>query len=401
MRLTVIAPENVYEHEVDPSMEVRDVKALVEAETGAPVENQTLSTDSGVALTSPEKSLSSYGLTGDSATLFLTFSDHRPFPSATSGPSSTSDDDFERMRLQALGDPRLMNQLRQANPEFAAAIQSGGARFRDMVRHQAEDVRRTKQEKERQTELLNADPYDIEAQKKIEEAIRMERVLENMSHAMEYSPESFGRVTMLYINVEVNGHPVKAFVDSGAQSTIISPECAEACGIMRLIDKRFEGIAQGVGTAKILGRVHSAQMKLGNLFLPVAFSVLEGQSVDLLFGLDMLKRHQACIDLAANCLRIGDTSIPFLSEHELPEQARMLPVPAPEAPGPSTLQPKPSAGPSVTTPALAGSSRAAGTTQSSADIQTLVSLGATPDQAAQLLEASGGDVDVAASMLFG
>jgi DNA damage-inducible protein 1 len=105
------------------------------------------------------------------------------------------------MRLQALGDPRLMNQLRQvshepealpvlitkANPEFAAAIQSGGARFRDMVRHQADNMRRATEEKERQTELLNADPYDIEAQKKIEEAIRMEAVLENMSHAMEYS----------------------------------------------------------------------------------------------------------------------------------------------------------------------------------------------------------------------
>lgn len=32
MRLTIIAPESVYEHEVDPSMEIRDVKALVEAE---------------------------------------------------------------------------------------------------------------------------------------------------------------------------------------------------------------------------------------------------------------------------------------------------------------------------------------------------------------------------------
>ena len=68
----------------------------------------------------------------------------------------------------------------------------------------------------------------------------------------------------LYINLEINKHKITALVDTGAQTTIISQDLAEKCGLYNLCDTRYSGIAKGVGTSKILGVIHAAQIKLND-----------------------------------------------------------------------------------------------------------------------------------------
>ncbi|XP_037059060.1 regulatory solute carrier protein family 1 member 1 isoform X2 [Peromyscus leucopus] len=227
------------------------------------------------------------------------------------------------LRDMLLANPHELSLLKERNPPLAEALLSGDLeKFSRVLVEQQQDRARREQERIR---LFSADPFDLEAQAKIEEDIRQQNIEENMTIAMEEAPESFGQVAMLYINCRVNGHPVKAFVDSGAQMTIMSQACAERCNIMRLVDRRWAGIAKGVGTQKIIGRVHLAQVQIEGDFLACSFSILEEQPMDMLLGLDMLKRHQCSIDLKKNVLVIGTTGsqTTFLPEGELPECARL------------------------------------------------------------------------------
>ena len=118
------------------------------------------------------------------------------------------------------------------------------------------------------------------------------------TQALEHTPEMFGIVTMLYVNMEVNGVRVQAFVDTGAQMTIMSADFAEKCSLMRLIDKRYAGMAYGVGQSKLLGRVHQAQLKVGGEYMASSLSVIEQNTgPPFIFGLDNLVRHQVLVYL--------------------------------------------------------------------------------------------------------
>lgn len=343
--------------DVSPDMELENFKALCECEVGLAAVEMVI-THEGRPLLDNKKDLHTYGIKeGDvlliqqmlptpasqTPNLGIDFSTiklpnmpqmsnipqmtnmSQSIPQSQSGTAvgspttSSRAEEIERLRQSLLKNPDQVTLLKQNNPRLAEAFLSGDKEvFAEVLNLQLAE----KSERERKRiQMMNADPFDPEAQRLIAEEIRQDNVNSNMEAAIEYHPESFGQVTMLYINCKVNGHPVRAFIDSGAQTTIMSQACAERCGIMRLVDKRWAGYAKGVGIQKIIGRVHLGHIQINDVFLQSSFSILEDQVMDMLLGLDMLKRHQCCIDLKRNILVIGTTGTetPFLTESELPK----------------------------------------------------------------------------------
>ncbi|CAO1426666.1 unnamed protein product [Diamesa serratosioi] len=351
---------------VAEDLELENFKAFVEIETGFPG-NEIVIVYNGQPLNDNKKPLNAYGIKEGDVLIVQHVSQQNQMgnvPSALasldfsrihvpgSGPSTPNrntntmsgssgqqqapplsvgqQDDPAMIRDMLLANPDQLALLQQNNPALSDAVLSGSLdNFATVLRRQFADKQ---QKQQQQMKLMKASPFDSDAQRLIAEEIRQKNIEANMEAAIEYNPETFGTVVMLYLNCKVNGYPVKAFIDSGAQATIMSSAAAERCNIMRLLDSRWAGIAKGVGVQKILGRIHMVQIQIENDFLTSSFSVLEQQPMDMLLGLDMLKRHQCCIDLKNNVLLIGTTgtTTKFLTESELPDCARLTGSPEEE-----------------------------------------------------------------------
>ena len=409
MRLTIACEwnETVVAVEVSAEASLDDLKAAIACELNDAADTASLVVrKDGKALQTP--GATSAGASSVASTLgalgvvdgdLLTVGRANANANASSSARATRPDgtavDPVGMMRELRASSQLMTQLRTRDAAMASAIEREDVEaFQNRMREfqkRTDDLRRAEAE---EMALMHADPFDVEAQKKIEEAMRRENVQHNLEMAMDETPEVFGQVVMLYVDAEVNGTPLKAFVDSGAQMTIMSVGFARKCGLERLIDHRFQGMAKGVGTQKIIGRVHQAPMKLSGHFVPTAITVLEQeQEMDFILGLDMLRRHQCCIDLKRNVLMIGSVGaeLPFLGEGDIGKQPFFDEKAPAEAAPAEAAPPAPSTAPSAPSSSNVDESK----------VEQLMSLGFTRAQVIEALQATGGNQELAGALLFG
>ena len=103
--------------------------------------------------------------------------------------------DPETIRLQLLGNPEMRQQAINQRPELAAVIDNP-ERFAQAFRQMQDQEREEQMRRRQQIADLNADPFDIDAQRRIAEMIREERVQENLQNAIEHNPE--GELSRIY-----------------------------------------------------------------------------------------------------------------------------------------------------------------------------------------------------------
>ena len=104
------------------------------------------------------------------------------------GPPGTNPQEIETARLSILGNPAAMAQVREQKPALAEAVNDSN-RFKDVWLEMIREDENRERERLEQMRLLNEDPFNVDAQRKIEEMIRQQSVQENLQFAYEHNPE--------------------------------------------------------------------------------------------------------------------------------------------------------------------------------------------------------------------
>ncbi|KAK8799142.1 hypothetical protein WA171_005890, partial [Blastocystis sp. BT1] len=205
--------------------------------------------------------------------------------------------------------------LYRDNPPFKQFIDSKLPPLQDLLRENDTEgllrflcysvvtsyIKRWNQTQEKKVlERGSADEMDPEYQKKVYEAIRNENLNLTRVQVLDARP------IHLYLVTYINDVQVNFVVDTGAQSTILSSDVAEATKVARVVDESESIDIYGVGSGRTMGMVNAHDICIEGEYFAVKSQVVPKKNIanSCLLGLDFLKQYKAVIDIESDTLTV-------------------------------------------------------------------------------------------------
>ena len=119
------------------------------------------------------------------------------------------------------------------------------------------------------------------------------------------SSDSKTNKRLLYVPCKINEHLVGILVDTGASTSVISEPLMKKLNLEHRLNTTRKGMAVGVGSARILGRIFDCPIQIGHAEFLLNFAVLESNNDKLILGVDQLRRFNCLVDLQSKKLIFG------------------------------------------------------------------------------------------------
>lgn len=173
--------------ELHEGQTIASLKNTVEAETKFPANTQSYFFN-GKKLEDDNQTLEAAGIKdGEMLAMMVNRRNQTPVRPQRSQ-NDRSPAAIEQIRSDIASNPQQISRLIQQQPDLAAVV-NDPVQFRNLWIRMLDERDRMQRQQEEHNRTLNDDPFDPEAQKKIEAMIRQEKIEANLQYAYENNPE--------------------------------------------------------------------------------------------------------------------------------------------------------------------------------------------------------------------
>ena len=136
-------------------------------------------------------------------------------------------------------------------------------------------------------------------------------ITNNYIKAIELIPEYYTPHDMIHLEGTINNFKIKFLIDTGAAMSIIPYSMLKDCSLEQLLDRKACGQLVGVGSDRIMGRIHYVDVIIQDKAIPCSFIMCENDKMTPILGMDFLLSHGCLIDTTRKIIRVSGVEMKY------------------------------------------------------------------------------------------